>query len=278
MRYVGPHVSAAGSPAAAIANAQAVGATAFALFVKNQRQWIGKPLGQKEIADFKQAREAAGYAPEHILPHAGYLINLANPKEELYEKSMASFLDEIHRCEALGLTRLNLHPGSHLKLLSVEAACDRVAMSINHALEKSTGVTVVIENTAGQGAYLGSTFEELRRIYEGVNDKTRIGFCLDTAHSLAAGFDVSTPDGVDAFLEAYDNVVGFDYLRGMHINDSKGTLGSHLDRHASFGEGHIGWDAILHLVRHPAMQTIPLILETPEPERWPAETKRLLEA
>lgn len=278
MRYVGPHVSAAGSPAAAIANAQAVGATAFALFVKNQRQWIGKPLGQKEIADFKQAREAAGYAPEHILPHAGYLINLANPKEELYEKSMASFLDEIHRCEALGLTRLNLHPGSHLKLLSVEAACDRVAMSINHALEKSSGVTVVIENTAGQGAYLGSTFEELRRIYEGVNDKTRIGFCLDTAHSLAAGFDVSTPDGVDAFLEAYDNVVGFDYLRGMHINDSKGTLGSHLDRHASFGEGHIGWDAILHLVRHPAMQTIPLILETPEPERWPAETKRLLEA
>lgn len=278
MRYVGPHVSAAGSPAAAIANAQAVGATAFALFVKNQRQWIGKPLGQKEIDEFKVAREAAGYAPEHILPHAGYLINLANPKEDLYEKSMASFLDEIHRCEALGLTRLNLHPGSHLKLLSVEAACDRVAMSINSALEKSSTVTIVIENTAGQGAYLGSKFEELHRIYEGVNDKSRIGFCLDTAHSLAAGFDISTPDGVDAFLEAYDKMVGFDLLRGMHINDSKGTLGSHLDRHACFGEGNIGWKALLHLVRHPVMQTIPLILETPEPERWPEETKRLLEA
>lgn len=278
MRYVGPHVSAAGSPAAAIANAQAVGATAFALFVKNQRQWIGKPLSAKDISDFKAAREAAGYAPEHILPHAGYLINLANPKEELYEKSMGSFLDELHRCEALGLTRLNLHPGSHLKLLSVEAACDRVAMSINTALEQSSGVTIVIENTAGQGAYLGSTFEELRRIYDGVNDKSRIGFCLDTAHSLAAGFDISTPAGVDAFLDAYDKTVGFALLRGMHINDSKGTLGSHLDRHACFGEGHIGWEALLHLVRHPALQTLPLILETPEPERWPEETRRLLEA
>lgn len=278
MRYVGPHVSAAGSPAAAIANALSVGATAFALFVKNQRQWIGKPLSQADIAAFKAAREAAGYACEHILPHAGYLINLANPKEDLYEKSMGSFLDELKRCEALGLTRLNLHPGSHLKLLSVEAACDRVAMSINRALAETSSVTVVIENTAGQGAYLGSRFEELRRIYEGVEDKSRIGFCLDTAHSLAAGFDVASPEGVDRFLEAFDREVGLELLRGMHINDSKGTLGSHLDRHASFGEGQIGWEAILHLVRHPALQQIPLILETPDPERWPEETRRLLEA
>jgi deoxyribonuclease-4 len=191
---------------------------------------------------------------------------------------MGSFLDELKRCEALGLTRLNLHPGSHLKLLSVEAACDRVAMSINTALEQTSGVTVVIENTAGQGAYLGATFEELRRIYDGVNDKSRIGFCLDTAHSLAAGFDVATPDGMDAFLEAFDRIVGLMLLRGMHLNDSKGTLGSHLDRHACFGEGNIGWEALLHLVRHPALQNIPLILETPEPERWPEETRRLIEA
>ncbi len=278
MRYVGPHVSAAGAPAAAIANAQAVGATAFALFVKNQRQWVGKPLTEKEITDFKCAMHNAGYQPQHILPHAGYLINLANPKEEMYEKSMGSFLDELTRCEKLGLSRLNLHPGSHLKLISVEAACDRVAESINIALDQTSGVTVVIENTAGQGAYLGSKFEELQRIYAGVNDKSRIGFCLDTAHSLAAGFDLRTIEGVDSFLEQFDAIVGLSLLRGMHINDSKGTIGSHLDRHASFGEGQLGWEPILHLVRHPALQTIPLILETPDPDRWPEETRRLLEA
>lgn len=278
MRYVGPHVSAAGSPAMAVTNAQAVGATAFALFVKNQRQWIGKPLGEAEVEAFRGAMVAAGYTAQQVLPHAGYLINLANPKEDMHEKSMGSFLDELHRCERLGLSMLNLHPGSHLKLLSVEAACDRVAESINRALEATVGVTVVIENTAGQGAYLGSTFEELRRIYDGVNDKSRIGFCLDTAHSLAAGFDLRTPEGMDDFLAAFDRVVGLPLLRGMHINDSKGALGSHLDRHASFGEGHLGWEPILHLVSHPALQGIPLILETPEPERWPEETRRLLEA
>ena len=278
MRFIGPHVSAAGAPSAAIANAAGFGATGFALFVKNQRQWVGKPLAQGESAHFREALSAAGYTPGQVLPHAGYLINLANPGEEAHAKSMASFLDELHRCEALGLDRLNLHPGSHLKLLSVEAACDRVAESINRALAETQGVTVVVENTAGQGAYLGSQPEELGRILAGVEDKTRIGFCIDTAHTFAAGFDLRTEAGFEAFMERFERAVGCRYLRGMHLNDSKGALGSHLDRHESLGKGFLGWALFEYIARDARFQGLPLILETPDETLWAEETKRLLEA
>ncbi len=278
MRWIGPHVSAAGAPAAAVANAVAVGATAFALFVKNQRQWIGRPLETEAVSGFRRALEAAGFSPAQVLPHAGYLINLANPDPEAHGKSMASLLDELHRCEALGLDRLNLHPGSHLKKLSVEAACDRVAESINRVLSETRGVTVVIENTAGQGSYLGAAPEELGRIVSGVEDKTRIGICLDTAHTFAAGFDIRTQAGLEDFLERVDASVGLGRLRGMHLNDSKGALGSHLDRHESLGKGFLGWGVFEAIARDPRMTGVPLILETPNPMLWPDETRRLLEA
>lgn len=276
MRLIGPHVSAAGAPAAAVKNALAVGATAFALFVKNQRQWIGKPLGSTEIQDFRTACAAAGYTPGQILPHAGYLINLANPDPEMHQKSMDSFLDELHRCEALGLDRLNLHPGSHLKKLSVEAACDRVAESINRALEKTSGVTVVIENTAGQGAYLGSSPAELQRIFAGVNDQTRIGFCIDTAHTFAAGYDLRTEEGFEGFFGELDACVGLKYLRGMHLNDSKTALASHNDRHESLGKGFLGWELFERIVTDARFDGVPMILETPDDTLWAAETARLL--
>ncbi len=278
MRFIGPHVSAAGAPAAAIANALAVGATGFALFVKNQRQWIGKPLASADVASFRDAMQAAPYVPTQVLPHAGYLINLANPDPELHEKSMGSFLDELHRCEALGLDRLNLHPGSHLKKLSVEAACDRVAESINRALSETQGVTIVIENTAGQGAYLGSKPEELQRIIAGVNDSSRIGFCIDTAHTFAAGYDLRDEKIFEAFFAELDARIGLNYLRGMHLNDSKSDLASHHDRHESLGKGYIGWPLFERIARDVRFENIPLIIETPDDALWPEEIVHLLNA
>lgn len=278
MRFIGPHVSAAGAPAAAIANALAVGATGFAMFVKNQRQWIGKPLATADVSQFVADLKAAPYQPSQVLPHAGYLINLANPDPEMHQKSMGSFLDELHRCEALGLDRLNLHPGSHLNKLSVEAACDRVAESINAALEKTQGVTVVLENTAGQGAYLGSKPAELQRIIAGVNDKTRIGFCIDTAHTFAAGYDLRDVAIFEAFFDELNTRIGLNFLRGMHLNDSKSALASHHDRHESLGKGYLGWDVFERIVRDTRFENVPLILETPDDSLWAAETKRLLDA
>lgn len=276
MRWIGPHVSAAGAPAAAIKNALAVGATGFALFVKNQRQWIGKPLAAADVADFRQAMTEAPYLPGQVLPHAGYLINLANPDPEMHQKSMGSFLDELHRCETLGLDRLNLHPGSHLNKLAIEAACDRVAESINRALAETTGVTVVIENTAGQGAYLGSKPDELQRIIAGVNDKTRIGFCIDTAHTFAAGYDLRDEAQFDAFFNELDQKIGLNYLRGMHLNDSKSALASHHDRHESLGKGYLGWPLFERIVKDSRFENIPLVIETPDDALWAEEVAHLL--
>ena len=276
MRLIGPHVSAAGAPASAVANALAVGATAFALFVKNQRQWIGKPLAATDAQRFVEDCQKAAYTPGQILPHAGYLINLANPDPEMHQKSMGSFLDELHRCEALGLDRLNLHPGSHLNKLSVEAACDRVAESINQALAETKGVTIVIENTAGQGAYLGSKPAELQRIFAGVNDQSRIGFCIDTAHTFAAGYDLRTESGFESFFTELDRCVGLHYLRGMHLNDSKSDLASHHDRHESLGKGYLGWGVFERIAKDPRFDNVPLILETPDDTLWAEEITHLL--
>lgn len=277
MYMIGPHVSAAGGAANAPREAAEIGATGYALFVKNQRQWVGKPLTETDIADFSQAQQAAGFSARQVLPHAGYLINLANPDDEAHEKSMTSFIDELKRCEALGLTMLNVHPGSHLKKISPEAACDRIAASINTALEQTRGVTVVVENTAGQGAYLGSCFEELARILSGVTDKTRIGICIDTAHAFAAGFDLRTQNGYCRMMDDLERIVGLSYLRGMHLNDSKGELGTHLDRHESLGAGALGWSVFEEIVKDRRCENIPLILETPDESRWPQEVRRLLE-
>ena len=271
MKYFGAHVSTAGGVDNAPANALAIGATAFALFTKNQRQWVAKPLTAGEIDAFRKACDTCGYRPEQILPHDSYLINLGHPEEEALEKSRAAFLDEMQRCELLGLDRLNFHPGSHLQKITEEESLDRIAESINIALDKTRGVTAVIENTAGQGSNLGFRFEHLRYLIDRVEDKSRVGVCIDTCHAFAAGYDLRTPEACDATFAELERVVGFNYLKGMHLNDAMKILGSRVDRHTPLGEGMIGMECFRYIMQDARFDGIPLILETPDEQRWPEE-------
>ena len=275
MKYIGAHVSASGGVEFAPVNAHEIGANAFALFTKNQRQWVSKPLTEDSIRLFKENCEKFGFAPEYILPHDSYLINLGHPEEEGLTKSRAAFLDEMQRCEQLGLKLLNFHPGSHLNKISVEECLDRIAESINLALEKTKGVTAVIENTAGQGSNLGNEFWQLKYIIDRVEDKSRVGVCLDTRHTFTAGYDFLN-DYDDVFGE-FGEVVGFEYLRGMHLNDSKKELGSRVDRHDSIGKGLIGFAFFEKLMKDPRFDNMPLILETIDETLWPEEIAWLRE-
>ena len=277
MKYFGAHVSASGGVENAIKNAKNIGATAFALFTKNQRQWIAPALTDSQVETFKAKAIEAGYRAEHILPHDSYLINLGHPDEDGLEKSREAFFEEMARCERLGLDRLNFHPGSHLKRISDEGSLDRIAESINMALARTKGVTAVLENTAGQGSNLGFKFEHLAYIIERVEDKSRVGVCLDTCHTFAAGYDLRTREACDATFAEFDRVVGFKYLRGMHLNDAMRPLGSRIDRHSPLGEGEIGWECFRYIAQDPRFDNIPLILETPDEERWPEEIARLKE-
>ncbi|MBR4964812.1 MAG: deoxyribonuclease IV [Alistipes sp.] len=277
MKYFGAHVSASGGVENAVKNAKDIGATAFALFTKNQRQWLAPALSENQIAIFKQAMAEAGYNAAMVLPHDSYLINLGHPDEDGLEKSRESFFEEMHRCELLGLDRLNFHPGSHLKRISDEGSLDRIAESINMALERTTGVTAVLENTAGQGSNLGYKFEHLAYIIDRVEDKSRVGVCLDTCHTFAAGYDLRTKVACDATFAEFDRIVGFNYLRGMHLNDAMRPLGSRIDRHSPLGDGEIGWECFKYIASDPRFDNIPLILETPDEARWAEEISKLKE-
>lgn len=271
MKYIGAHVSASGGVDNAPINAHQINATAFALFTKNQRQWHAKPLESKTIDQFHENCKKYGYQSKQILPHDSYLINLGHPEQEQLEKSRAAFLDEMQRCEQLGLTLLNFHPGSDLRKISVDECLARIAQSINITLEKTQNVVAVIENTAGQGSNLGYKFEHLAQIIEQVEDKTRVGVCIDTCHAFAAGYDLRTKEAcADTFAE-FDKIVGFKYLRGMHLNDAKSELASHVDRHDSLGKGNIGKVAFKYIMQEPRIDEIPLILETINPDIWADE-------
>ena len=275
MKYIGAHVSASGGVENAPVNAHEIGANAFALFTKNQRQWVSKPLTEDSIRLFKENCKLYGFQPEYILPHDSYLINLGHAEEEGLEKSRAAFLDEMQRCELLGLKLLNFHPGSHLNKIPVEDCLSLIAESINIALDKTKGVTAVIENTAGQGSNLGNEFWQLRYIIDRVEDKSRIGVCLDTCHTFTAGYDLL--DDYEAVFREFDEVVGFHYLRGMHLNDSKKELGSRVDRHDSIGKGLIGFPFFEKLMRDSRFDNMPLILETIDEALWPEEIAWLRE-
>ncbi|MBR2975732.1 MAG: deoxyribonuclease IV [Alistipes sp.] len=275
MKYIGAHVSASGGVENTIKNAQEIGATAFALFTKNQRQWLAPALSSKQIETFKRAMAEAGYAASQVLPHDSYLINLGHPDKEGLEKSRESFFEEMHRCELLGLNRLNFHPGSHLKRISIEESLERIAESINMALERTSGVTAVIENTAGQGSNLGNRFEEIAYIIERVEDKSRVGVCLDTCHSFAAGYDLRSREACEATFAEFERIVGFGYLRGMHLNDAMRPLGSRVDRHSPLGAGEIGWECFKYIMQDSRFDNIPLILETPNEELWSEEIATL---
>ena len=271
MKYIGAHISAAGGVENAPLNAHKIGATAFALFTKNQKQWIAPPLSEKSIELFKQRCEEYGFKAAHILPHDSYLINLGSPEAEPLAKSRAAFLDEMQRCEQLGLDRLNFHPGSHLNRISPDECLARIAESINMTLDKTTGVAAVIENTAGQGTNMGHTFEQIAQIIEKVEDKSRVGICIDTAHSLAAGYELRTPEGFAETFSKFDEIIGFRYLKGMHINDSKKDLSTRVDRHDSLGKGLMGMDTFRFILQDARFDNIPLILETPDETIWAEE-------
>jgi deoxyribonuclease-4 len=271
MKRVGAHVSAAGGVQNAPVRAQELGAKAFALFTKNQRQWASKPLTPEAIDAFGEAMDTGGFRPQDVLPHDSYLINLCNADPEKREKSINSFVHELERCQQLGLTLLNFHPGSHLKKMSEEEALDLVADAINISLDRVEGVTAVIENTSGQGTNLGYTFEHLAHIIDRVEDKSRVGVCLDTCHAFTAGYDLRTRETYDKTMNAFDEIVGFNYLRGMHINDSKPGLGSRVDRHHSLGLGKIGLDCFRFIMNDPRIDEIPMCLETIDSEIWAEE-------
>lgn len=275
MKYFGAHVSSSGGVENAPLNAMAIGAKAFALFTKNQRQWVGKPLTEENITLFKENLVKSGILPSMVLPHDSYLINLGHHEKEALAKSREAFLDEMQRCEQLGLNKLNFHPGSTLKEISEDECLLLVAESINMALEKTKGVIAVIENTAGQGSNVGYTFEHLQSIIENVDDKSRVGVCIDTCHAFSAGYDLSTFDSADKVFAEFDNIVGFQYLQGMHLNDTMKPLGSRVDRHNNIGKGFLGFNIFEYIAGDKRFDDIPLILETPDETLWSEEIKEL---
>jgi len=275
MKFVGAHVSASGGVENAPLNAETIGAKAFALFTKNQRQWVAKPLTDESISSFKANLEKVGISPDHVLPHDSYLINLGHPEAEPLQKSRDAFLDELHRCEQLGLKLLNFHPGSHLKKISEDESLKIVSDSINWALDQSNDVVAVIENTSGQGSNLGYRFEHLASIIDGVEDKSRVGVCLDTCHTFTAGYDLRTEaDCIHTFNE-FENIVGFKYLRGMHLNGSKAEFRSRVDRHHSLTHGHLGLDLFRFIMNDDRFDNIPMVLETIDETIWPDEINML---
>lgn len=273
MKYIGAHVSRSGGVENTPINANNIGATAFALFTKSQRQWSAKPLTEKNIKEFKENCKKFGYKPEHILPHDSYLINLGNPDKEKRQKSLNAFIDEALRCEQLGLKYLNFHPGSHLKQISEEECLDLIVDSINKAINKTKNIVFVIENTAGQGTNVGYKFEHLAYIIKNAKDKKRIGVCIDTCHTLTAGYDIKHK--YEEVMEDFGKIVGFEYLKGMHLNDSKRELGSKADRHENIGRGFVGIDFFKKVIKDKRTDNIPLILETPNSDIWKEEIKLL---
>lgn len=278
---VGAHVSAAGGVQNAPTNARAIGAGAFALFTRNQRRWHSPPYTEETITAFREAMQTSGYERENVLPHAGYLINLGSPDEIVRVKSIAGLTDELHRTVALGLGLLNFHPGTSKGTLDEDATCKRIAAGIDEVFgnvpdERENPALLVLENTAGQGSNMGATFEQLARIIAASSFSERLAVCVDTCHAFAAGFDIRTPDGWNSLMQQLDRVIGLDRLAGIHLNDSLGDLGSHKDRHRHIGEGAIGSEGFRAIMQDDRLDGLPLVLETPEEERWAEEIEFLL--
>lgn len=275
MKYIGAHVSAAGGVENAPYNAHIIGATAFALFTKNQRQWVSAPLSQKSIDTFKNNCAKYNFTHAQILPHSSYLINLGNKNTDSLAKSRAAFIDELERCYQLGLSMLNFHPGSHLKLMTEHDCLLLIAESINYALQKTKKITAVIENTAGQGSNLGYSFEQIKFIIDNIDDKSRVGVCIDTCHAYSAGYDIKTTDGFNNTWLKFDQIIGFKYLRGLHVNDTKNGHHSKLDRHEVLGKGFLGNNPFIAIMKDKRFDNIPIILETPDESGWQREIEWL---
>ena len=275
MKYIGAHVSASGGVFNAPINARELGAKAFALFTKNQRQWVAKPLDEETISKFKKELEKSEILPKHVLPHDSYLINLGHPEVEKREKSLNAFIDELKRCEQLGLDRLNFHPGSHLKQISEDNCLELISESMNEALRQTNGVKLVIENTAGQGSNMGYQMEHLGYLIDNSIDKARTGVCIDTCHLFVSGYDFRSVKTYNETWDKFDKIIGFDHLMGMHINDSKPDLGSKVDRHHSIGEGKLGLEPFKLIMNDDRIDDIPMVLETIDDTIWVQEIELL---
>lgn len=271
MKRIGAHVSASGGVFNAPLNAAKIGADAFAMFVKNQRRWDAPPLSAEETIAFKDALKQSGIRAEHVLVHDSYLINLGHPREAEREKSLNAFIDEIRRCEALGLRLLNFHPGSHLNEISAQQCMDNIAGSLNFAIANTSGVKLVLENTAGQGSNLGYDFAQLAYVIGKISNKDRIGVCIDTCHAFAAGYDLRSPQAYERTMSEFDRAIGYKFLSGMHLNDTKNELGVRKDRHESLGRGFLGLAAFENIMNDPNIDEIPLILETIDESIWAEE-------
>ncbi|MEF9932888.1 MAG: deoxyribonuclease IV [Cetobacterium sp.] len=274
-KFIGAHVSATGGPQVTPVNAKKIGAKAFGMFVKNQRRWDSKPLTEKEIIEFKAAMAENGYTPEQVLPHDGYLINLGSPDPEKREKSLNAFIDEMDRVNRLGLIYLNMHPGSHLKEISEEECLGYIAESINAAHKAIPNVIIVMENTAGQGSNMGYTFDHLGKIIEMIEDKSRIGVCIDTCHTLTAGYELKDEAGYNKTMDEFEKKIGFKYLKGVHLNDSKFDTGTKKDRHDSIGKGVMGMNFFERIMNDSRFDNIPIILETIDDTIWKEEIEML---
>ena len=275
MKYVGAHVSASGGVENAPLNAGKIGARAFALFTKNQKQWQAKPLNPENIAAFKQNLAAAGILPRHVLPHDSYLINLGHPDPEKREKSVLALRDEVWRVEQLGLPYLNFHPGSHLGTMEEEECLGVIAAGMKRILDETDRVALLLETTSGQGGYVGYRFEQLAVILDLVGCEKRTGVCLDTCHVFAAGYDLRSIEAYETTMKTFDAVIGRKFLRAAHVNDSKVDLGSRKDRHDSIGRGKLGMEAFRLLMNDPRFDDLPLILETIDDSLWATEIKLL---
>ncbi|XP_056626887.1 probable endonuclease 4 isoform X3 [Triplophysa dalaica] len=261
-KYIGAHVSISGGIWKAVEASVAIGGHAFALFMGSQRSWTRPALDPAAAVKFQEACALHGFDPIQILPHGSYLMNCGSPKEDVFSKSQAMLVDELSRCSALGLSQFNFHPGAAIDSRP-EKCMEKIAQAINHAHQQTPAVITVLENMSCQGSTVGGQFSELKTIIDRVRDKTRVGVCLDTCHAFAAGYDISPEGGVKNMLDEFDRVVGLNYLKALHLNDSKGKLGCHLDRHEDIGRGQIGITAFRETVNEPRLDNIPLILETP---------------
>lgn len=260
---LGVHVSISGGFDQAVARGAALGCTAIQIFTKNASQWRGKTISAAEVAAFRAALSASEI--KSVVAHDSYLINLAAPPGETREKSLAAFSDELERCALLGVPYLVMHPGAHLGD-GVETGIERIAAAFRTIFAGApASVTVLLENTAGQGTYLGSSFAELAAIIAQVPEG-RFGVCFDTCHAYAAGYDIATPAGFAAVLDEFERHLGLERLRAFHLNDSRKGLSSHVDRHEGIGSGALGIEAFRFLMNDPRFNEIPKILETPKGE------------
>lgn len=275
MKYIGAHVSAAGGVENAPVNARKIDASCFALFTKNQRQWQAKPLSDKSVNAFKANCRRLGFGPGQILAHDSYLINLGHPEQAALEKSRGAFIDEMQRCHQLGIAMLNFHPGSTLKKFGMDDCLAVIAQSINLALQQVPDVIAVIENTAGQGSNVGFAFEQIKAVIDRVDDQSRVGVCIDTCHAFAAGYDFVSPEGYEKTWDLFDAIIGFEKLKGMHLNDAKKPINSRVDRHESIGKGELGLAAFQQIMADKRLDDIPMILETPDDGIWAEEISLL---